>query len=537
MCQSTFRRTMALAGCLIALISSSVLGQGKSAAPDNSTSVSWNLLFIGPEQAVPISVTVTADEGPLVKRRILAQLLLQRFDADMDGQLSGREAALLPVGAKASGQGIGDQWKSLDRSPADEHLSVDELTLFVNEQLGPVFQLSTRPPGLTQSVRLVERLDEDHDGAISSAELLVGMSALRQSDLDDDESVSVGELQPYPRQQGLQRPQTPEAIQAPIVPVNQDDEVQVAVERVLSTHGRDANGQSVALDRLQSPEGQPQKFDADHDGRLNAAELTSWINARQPTVTIVATLGKNRPSSVQVSQGANPQSGSKVSLTVGGAGIDVTAVNNKHERSDSTKLYRIRFLTSDLDKNGYLDETEYASIQLPAAFKDVDANGDGMLYRDELTPFLEFDAIAIQARIEMLVGDEGKTLFELLDGNVDRRLTMREIREGFTRLAAVDRNHDERVAQSELESRYRLTFSFGRNQTFDRDPGSMNAPVTPRLHSQGTGPTWYRRMDRNLDGDITWREFLGSREQFDQLDVNSDEMIDLAEASAPTDPP
>ena len=224
--------------------------------------------------------------------------------------------------------------------------------------------------------------------------------------------------------------------------------------------------------------------------------------------------------------------GSAIGPPWNGAGVDVTAVNNKYEQSDSTKLYRIRFLTSDRDKNGYLDETEYASIQLPAAFKDVDANGDGMLYRDEMTPFLEFDAIAIQARIEMMVGDEGKTLFELLDGNVDRRLTMREIREGFSRLAAVDRNHDERVAQSELESRYRLTFSFGRNQTFARDPGSMNAPLTPRIRSLGTGPTWYRRMDRNLDGDITWREFLGSREQFHQLDVNSDEMIDLAEAAA-----
>ena len=538
MCYWTSRRTIALAGCLTVLISSTISGQEKSAVPDNSTSVSWNLLFIGPEQAVPISVTVTADEGPLVKRRQLAQLLLQRFDADKDGQLSGSEAALLPVGAKASGPGIGDQWKPLDRSPADEHLSVDEVTTFVNEQLGPAFQLSTKPPRLTQSVQLVERLDQDHDGAISATELLTGLAGLRQSDLDDDESVSVGELQPYPRQQGLQRPMNAEAIQAPIIPVNSAEEVRVAVARVLSTHGRDANEQSVALDRIQMPDGKPQNYDADQDGRLSEAELTTWVNAKQPLVTIVATLGKNRPSSVQVQQGADPQGGSKVSLAIGGAGVDVTAINNKYEQSDSTKLYRIRFLTSDRDKNGYLDETEYASIQLPAAFKDVDANGDGMLYRDEMTPFLEFDAIAIQARIEMMVGDEGRTLFELLDGNVDRRLTQREIREGFiTRLAVVDRNHDERVAQSELESRYRLTFSFGRNQTFDRNTGAMNAPLTPRLRSQGTGPTWYRRMDRNLDGDITWREFLGSRKQFDQLDVNSDEMIDVTEASATTETP
>jgi Ca2+-binding EF-hand superfamily protein len=537
MCRWTFRRTFVLAGCLTVLSSWAAFGQKPAAAPEVTTSVQWNLLFIGPEQAVPLSVTVTADEGPLVKRRILAGMLLTRFDSDKDGQLSATEAALLPNGAKASGPALGEQWKTLDRSPTDESLSVDELTTYVNEQLGPAFQMSTRPPRLAQSVQLVERLDQDHDASISATELLSGIAMLRSSDLDDDESVSVGELQPFPRQQAVQRPITPEAIQAPIIPVDRDDEVRVAVDRVLSAYGRDANGQSVALTRIQTPDGQPEAIDADGNGRLNVSELTTWITGRNPVVTVVATLGKGRPSSVQVQQGTDQQTGARVSVTVGGAAVDVTALNNKFEQTDSTKLYRIRFLTSDRDKNGYLDETEYASIQLPAAFKDVDANGDGMLYRDEMTPFLEYDAIAIQARIEMMVGDEGKTLFELLDGNVDRRLAMREIREGFGRLASVDRNGDERVAQSELESRFRLTFSFGRNQSFTPNANPINMPLTPRLRSQAIGPTWYRRMDRNLDGDITWREFLGSREQFQRLDLNADEMIDVSEASATTETP
>ena len=86
------------------------------------------------------------------------------------------------------------------------------------------------------------------------------------------------------------------------------------------------------------------------------------------------------------------------------------------------------------------------------------------------------------------------------------------------------------------ESRFRLTFSFGRNQIFTPNANPQNMPVTPRLRSQSTGPVWYRRMDRNLDGDITWREFLGSREQFDRLDRNADQMIDLSEASETTEP-
>ena len=527
-------RSFALAGCLTALISSSLVAQTQPA----STSVQWNLLFIGPEQAVPISVTVTADEGPLVKRRKLAEMLLKRFDADQDGKLAAPEAALLPAGAKASGVGLGEQWLALDRSPVDQSLSVQELTAYVNEQLGPAFQLSTRPPRLAQNIQLAERLDQDHDAAISEPELMSGLPILRQSDLDDDEAVSVGELQPYPRRNGVQRPTNPEAIQAPIIPVDREDEVRVAVERVLSTHGRDDSGKSVALAKIQTPDGKPQTYDVDGNGRLNQAELTAWVLAKQPVAIVTATLGQKRPSSIEVQQGSDKQTGSKVSLSLGGAAVDITALNNKFEQSDSSKIYRVRYLTVDRDKNGYLDETEFSGMQIPAAFKDVDANGDGMLFRDEMTTFVEFDGMAIQARIELMIEDEGKTLFELLDGNTDRRLTAREIREGFTRLASVDRNHDTRIAQSELESRYRMTFSFGRNQVFTPTANPGNMTVTPRLRSQDKGPIWYRRMDRNLDGDITWREFLGSREQFNQLDANRDELIDLTEVmpAAPDQP-
>jgi hypothetical protein len=37
-------------------------------------------------------------------------------------------------------------------------------------------------------------------------------------------------------------------------------------------------------------------------------------------------------------------------------------------------------------------------------------------------------------------------------------------------------------------------------------------------------------MDRNHDGEITWREFLGSREQFRKLDLDGDGVITIEEA-------
>jgi hypothetical protein len=37
-------------------------------------------------------------------------------------------------------------------------------------------------------------------------------------------------------------------------------------------------------------------------------------------------------------------------------------------------------------------------------------------------------------------------------------------------------------------------------------------------------------MDRNADGDLSLREFPGTREQFARLDANGDGLIDAAEA-------
>lgn len=496
----------------------------------------WRVVFLGPLRPVVFEVRVSSDEGPSSRRRKLAELLMTRFDTDKDSHLSATEAATLPQGGKVSGTPVGDGWKQFDAAPADEKLSLEELTEFVNRQLGPSFLVTTRPPRLAQSVQLTDRIDGDGDKAISAGELQGAMAILRGTDLDDDEAVSVGELQPYPRRAGQQPPS--QAVRAsPLQSIDQDNDVETAASLIAETYGKTQG--SVPLTTF---EGDSAATDADQDGRLSKAELVTWLKTAPPALTITASLGQKRPSSVSVQTPKStqkPMPGREATVDLGGASVEVTALNNKFEQGDASRMYGIRFLMNDRDKNGYLDEIEFAGLQLPAAFGDVDVNGDKMLYRDELSTFVAFDAIAVQARIELTIADEGKTLFELLDANVDRRLTPREVQEGYTRLNAVDRNQDQRVAQSELESRFRLTFSYGRNQIFAPNAPGMNSPVTARLRNQNQGPSWYQRMDRNQDGDITWREFLGTREQFQKIDSNGDQLInrqEADEAAAPASP-
>ena len=46
------------------------------------------------------------------------------------------------------------------------------------------------------------------------------------------------------------------------------------------------------------------------------------------------------------------------------------------------------------------------------------------------------------------------------------------------------------------------------------------------------GPLWFRKMDRNGDGDVSRTEFLGTRAEFDEIDTDGDGLISLAEAEA-----
>ena len=42
-------------------------------------------------------------------------------------------------------------------------------------------------------------------------------------------------------------------------------------------------------------------------------------------------------------------------------------------------------------------------------------------------------------------------------------------------------------------------------------------------------PRWFNAMDRNADGGISWREFLGTKAQFEELDRDSDGFVDAME--------
>jgi Ca2+-binding EF-hand superfamily protein len=187
----------------------------------------------------------------------------------------------------------------------------------------------------------------------------------------------------------------------------------------------------------------------------------------------------------------------------------------------------------DTEKKGYLEKKQFDGPQfqfLRPLFDLADRDGDGKLYKKELTAFLDLQAAGITSNTYLRVTDQGRGLFELLDANGDGRLSVRELREGWARLAPWDHNHDGLLAENEVPRQFQLVVDQGQvNYPFQvAFFGGYNRATRPQPGPKG--PLWFRKMDRNNDGDVSFREWLGTEEEFRRIDTDGDGLISAQEA-------
>jgi Ca2+-binding EF-hand superfamily protein len=187
----------------------------------------------------------------------------------------------------------------------------------------------------------------------------------------------------------------------------------------------------------------------------------------------------------------------------------------------------------DADKNGYLEAKEVpeqAQAQL-ARIEAVDTDEDGKVYTGEIVAFLAQQQAALRAQVHAKAGDRDDPLFAALDVNGDDRLDGREIGAAGDRLKELDRDGDGLIGIDEIPSAMFLGLARGSLENQDA------LFVPPSIATRGPSadaPRWFSSMDTSRDGLISRREFLGTAEQFAQLDGNQDGFVDAAEAKPAT---
>lgn len=184
----------------------------------------------------------------------------------------------------------------------------------------------------------------------------------------------------------------------------------------------------------------------------------------------------------------------------------------------------------DTDKNGYLEQKEIGTneIQGVAPFSAVDLDADEKVFASEIEIYLRVQQTAQQSRIRIDVRYREDSLFPALDISADGRLDEREILSAPEQLSKLDSDNDDGVSIDEIPGSMTMIITRGGNMQ-----SSANLDVVDRSPpADNSAPDWFRSMDENQDGFVSETEFLGTSDQFNELDSDGDRFIEPDEISA-----
>lgn len=473
--------------------------------------------------------------------------LMKSLDTNGDGKLSPEEAALSPI-RPTRGRGRGAAFlNSLDTARGNRIVSRKEIVQDVERVGGEAVIYRQDSTSSNNDLEIFKFLDTDKSGYLDAAEMAAAAVRILERDQDQDECISFQEFLPVPEPDAMpqavvvQRPGATDRPRATTADMLCDISQPSLAKRLLDKYDKNKDKKLTVEELGWEPE-RVKMLDRNSDGKLDQKEL-GGISTTPVDLELAVDLA-----------GAPEGEQSLVVLSTAGTRVDdakrpdllrmafpsaVLTLSFRKVDPIKTAIDKAMqaFNRIDVDGNGYLDAQETAMLvrfQLEL-FDALDADGDGKIFGEEMEKYVKVQAEPKATTAWVNLYDTGRGFFESLDTNGDGRISMREMKSAGKSLKNMIRKSGEKLAPDDPARNFHIEFVRGTYSLFG--PGDqMIAQSTPSFEQrEAIGPIWFRRMDRNNDGDLTWNEFLGPREIFHRIDKDGDGLIDPQEAAAAND--
>ena len=493
-------------------------------------------------------------------RRRWADALFNALDKDRNGLLEGDEISGLPSAGSLQNDASAETPTGLqpDTAPVDGKISLDECRNYLLAAAATPFSIATRVNDV--QVNLFPKLDVNQDGVFSRDEIAGAGQKLRRYDLNEDDVVSAGELQQGMATEQAAADQNMSGILRFLVVVESAERGLANSRRLLELYdkaSRDPSTRTFRRDeRLSRTELliEPDAFDradGNHDGQLDRKELSRLSSAMPPSVELAieapSTTGKFTIKSLRPNDQTlapmielKQEAGERLLLLLNGVAFSLGAAGAPANMEQQVRTtYAAQFQNLDQDKNDYLDLVEMRRFGfMETFFTQADSDSNGKLFENEYLAQVDREIELSKTGFVLEIGGDGRSLFRMLDTNpADNRLSLRELADAPARMTQFDSDGDGILSLKELSIALNGVFRAGTprvNGPFTNRQPQFN-PVSGRPRAaaaQTESPSWFVKMDRNNDGDLSPKEFLGRRALFDKIDQNQDGLISAAEATA-----
>lgn len=417
------------------------------------------------------------------------------FDRNHDGHLDRAEAARVipfPLPPAAAGQSRKSRELVIDFAQVDSDrngkASRDEFQTWCRKNGFSPFVVINEPisaADLTVSRLLSKHLDTDANGRLTSAELPQAPALLRKFDLNEDEFIDVGELL-------------------------KSATVEASTETSKEQSSSDSSDSIAVAEKI--PEDSTLQLDV-------AADYTVAVRAGSRTRARIA--GAKNQAGVHRVDGPDLRwravIRAKESLPDVASAGEFLVAQLKGAAAGGDSLSR-KELEADPGLKGLSDLLSYA-----------DSNADDRLSVAELEALVKMIEQGTQSQVVIHVTDLGHNLFPMLDTDGDGRLSVQELSQAAALLGFSQASGAAVPAQFQIELRgptakvwagIPLPLKKGRTVNAKKQPAESRKPL----------PRWFEASDRNRDGVISPREFLGSPEAFQKLDADKNGVISSEEA-------